>query len=62
MLRRGSDHVSDEIAGDDGYGCVSPATVSAGWFIPYAPSWHAFTLARLGRADLARKAVRDTDT
>jgi hypothetical protein len=51
-------YVADEIAGKDGEGCVSPATVQAGGFIPYAPAWHTFQLARLGRPDLAQKAIR----
>jgi hypothetical protein len=51
-------YVADEIAGTDGEGCVSQATVEAGSFIPYAPAWHTFTLARLGRPDLARKVIR----
>ena len=49
---------SIEMGGPDGFGCVAPATLAKGSFIPYAPSWHAFTLCHFGRPDVARKILR----
>ena len=47
-----------DMAGPHGFGCLAPATVKNGGFIPYAPSWHAFTLVQFGRVDLARKVIK----